>query len=547
MPRIPTFQPTRLDAAQQAVYDAILSRRHALSGQPKLTDSQDGLGGPFNAFLLQPALGMALQELGAVIRFESGLETRAREVAILAVAAHLSSSFERQVHEPIAEAAGLSKAQIHGLRSGDHRLLNPDDALVADAARRLVAKEDLADAEFAQLRATIGDVGIFELTSLAGYYRLLALQMRVFRVSGSDDEVAASSPSEDLIKRREAQRRSMTVTRMLDYGMDHWDASHLDAAPAWEPWHVVATRLADAQLARAEEAKSRQERQTAVACYRRAAAALCFAQMEFNGDTPTKIALYERMTMAYESAANLDSRLYFRRIAIPHSIATCAAWFVTERDRTPGPTVIIVGGQSGWGPAYHSLAASLVARGLNALLFEAPGQGLTRMKGGLHLDGNVHLAFSSALDVVEDLTGFKGPAGVWGNSLGGLLAARAAVHDPRFAACCVNGAPTDPRPAPFRTAIEQSQALLGVAGAEEVERAFRPLWLDPDVDTMNADLLVIHGGADPLITREQQERFLPMSQHASMRIWDDGEHTIYNHAAERTEFAADWFRSRLLS
>ena len=62
---------------------------------------------------------------------------------------------------------------------------------------------------------------------------------------------------------------------------------------------------------------------------------------------------------------------------------------------------------------------------------------------------------------------------------------------------------------------------------------------------MAAVLLVLHGGADPLITLEQQTVFLELSEHSSLRVWEDGEHTMYNHSTERTELVGDWFRARL--
>jgi len=80
----------------------------------------------------------------------------------------------------------------------------------------------------------------------------------------------------------------MPVTRMLDYGMDYWDATHLINAPVSAPWHEAAALLAEAQRARAEAAPDRGDVETAVACHRRAAAALIFAQMAFNNDTATK-------------------------------------------------------------------------------------------------------------------------------------------------------------------------------------------------------------------------------------------------------------------
>ena len=350
--------------------------------------------------------------------------------------------------------------------------------------------------------------------------------------------------SEDALKARAALHRSMPVTRMLDYGMDHWDAVHLTAAPAEAPWHEVAAGIADAHQARADAAARDGDVETAVAAYRRASAALNFAQMSLP-DGELRRTLYAGLTSLYQSAADLDSDLRVQRMQVPFRGSSCTAWLVRPRTDLPHPVVVIVGGQSGWGPAYHLQAQAFARRGLATVLLEAPGQGETRMSGGLHLDGGVQGVFSATVDVMQDLTGYDGPFGVWGNSFGGLLAARAAVFDERFGACCVNGAAPAPVPLPFRAMREQSYALLGVSSDEEVGEIFRQLWLEPPTHRMSASLLVVHGGKDPLVTQEQQEGFLGLSEDARMLIWEDGEHTIYNHSAERTDVVCDWFRAHL--
>ncbi|MGY2487996.1 serine aminopeptidase domain-containing protein [Cupriavidus sp. CP313] len=59
-------------------------------------------------------------------------------------------------------------------------------------------------------------------------------------------------------------------------------------------------------------------------------------------------------------------------------------------------------------------------------------------------------------------------------------------------------------------------------------------------------VIVLHGGADPLVKLEDQQPFLDaaLTDDVTLRIWPDGEHTIYNHAAERTALVADWFADR---
>ena len=65
-PRIPKLEPAALGDEQRTLYDAIAGGRRAQGPQLfRLTDADGRLEGPFNAFLLQPRLGSALQALGA--------------------------------------------------------------------------------------------------------------------------------------------------------------------------------------------------------------------------------------------------------------------------------------------------------------------------------------------------------------------------------------------------------------------------------------------------------------------------------------------------
>jgi len=77
--RLPRFEPPALDAEQRSLYDAIAGGRRAQGPQLfRLADAAGRLEGPFNAFLLQPRLGSALQALGASVRYDTGLDDRCR-------------------------------------------------------------------------------------------------------------------------------------------------------------------------------------------------------------------------------------------------------------------------------------------------------------------------------------------------------------------------------------------------------------------------------------------------------------------------------------
>jgi alpha-beta hydrolase superfamily lysophospholipase len=94
--------------------------------------------------------------------------------------------------------------------------------------------------------------------------------------------------------------------------------------------------------------------------------------------------------------------------------------------------VIVLGGQSGWGATYLPIADALAQRGMATLLAEGPGQGETRLKYGIYLDGDVASAFSRFVDHIHTDERLGDAAGIWGNSFGGLFAARAVAYDHRL-------------------------------------------------------------------------------------------------------------------
>ncbi|MFW6772921.1 carboxymuconolactone decarboxylase family protein [Nocardioides sp. CPCC 205120] len=185
--RIRKLVPTEMDPSQKALYDAIVGGpRSSQAALTRVVDDDGALEGPFNAFLQSPPLGHALQAVGASLRYGSGLPDRLREVAILVVAACRDADFERFAHEPVARSLGLGEAELACIRTGDYEGLEVREALVARAVREMVEDGDLADVTFDELRGAVGTAQLFELTTVVGYYSLLALQLRVFRVATPD-------------------------------------------------------------------------------------------------------------------------------------------------------------------------------------------------------------------------------------------------------------------------------------------------------------------------------------------------------------------------
>lgn len=183
MSRLQPLPPSQLRPEARRLYDAITQGPRASGPQHfALTREDGGLSGPFNAFLLNPGLGHALQTLGAALRYEGTLSPRSREIAILLVAAAWDSAFERQAHEAVGRAGGLEEDEIDALRTGIVPALS--DAHEAACARLALAmtQGDVTDDQWREDAELVGASTVFELTTIVGYYSTLALQLRVFRV-----------------------------------------------------------------------------------------------------------------------------------------------------------------------------------------------------------------------------------------------------------------------------------------------------------------------------------------------------------------------------
>ncbi|HEY8481528.1 MAG TPA: carboxymuconolactone decarboxylase family protein [Spirillospora sp.] len=197
--RLPLLPPGSLSREQRIVYEALTGGPRGDDGLPPfMTDEEGRLLGPFNAMLYSPSVGLPLQELGAALRFRTAFTAREREIATLVVAAHTRSDYEWYAHELLARRAGLTDDEIDALRQG--RAPVPADVrerIVYEATRQLLEEDDLGDAVFIEAAATLGRAAVVELVTLVGYYRALALQLRVFRVGVPEGEAPPEWPPAD--------------------------------------------------------------------------------------------------------------------------------------------------------------------------------------------------------------------------------------------------------------------------------------------------------------------------------------------------------------
>ena len=176
--RLPPLRRPDLDGTRASLWDSI-----ATSRGPELVGEDGALRGPFNAWVHAPTLGSRLLALGTVLRFESSIERRLLELAIITVGAHWKAEFEWWAHSRMAREAGLAPAVIEAVRRGELPSFADDSERIVHAvAAELVRTGTVSDATHKEAETLLGPAGLVELVSLCGYYTLVCFTLNAFAV-----------------------------------------------------------------------------------------------------------------------------------------------------------------------------------------------------------------------------------------------------------------------------------------------------------------------------------------------------------------------------
>ena len=171
MSRLPLLvEREGLSDTQLAVFDWIVESRGTMIR-------------PYEVMLHVPEMARPAAELGHQIRYEGALSDHDRELAILVTATAHSCPFEWDTHVGLARSAGVADATIDALRDGDRTVGSPDDVIVG-FVREMCAMARVSDTAYAAASERLGTAGVVELTTLVGYYTMLAFIINVAESQG---------------------------------------------------------------------------------------------------------------------------------------------------------------------------------------------------------------------------------------------------------------------------------------------------------------------------------------------------------------------------
>ena len=184
MSRLTPISKQECTPEQSKVIEAVTGgKRSTQHGGKDFLAADGAMRGPFNAMVHSPTLGLVLQRLGEILRYEGALEDDAREIAILVVAAHWQARYEWWAHARIAREAGISDEVLDALaRKQAPRPGTPLLKAVHSYASELVHDHRVSDATYAEASQALGESALVELTIVLGYYTTISMILNAFAV-----------------------------------------------------------------------------------------------------------------------------------------------------------------------------------------------------------------------------------------------------------------------------------------------------------------------------------------------------------------------------
>ena len=143
--------------------------------------------GPGSAMINSPEMRRRANYLVNYLRDESSLNKKHQELAMILTARNMDCQFIWHAHAARARQQGISDEFVDNLRDRQPLPQLPaDEQAVVNYATELFANHRVSDATFQAAIDQFGALGLTELTTLFGYYSLLALNANSFDIDVPD-------------------------------------------------------------------------------------------------------------------------------------------------------------------------------------------------------------------------------------------------------------------------------------------------------------------------------------------------------------------------
>ncbi len=184
MARIPVATRESVPANQRGAFDQLVAQR----GGPIER-------GPVSVLINSPEMAKRAGELSSYLRQESILSIKIQELAMLVTARERDCQFIWNAHAASGRSAGLSDALVDALRDKrDLPQVAEDETAVVNYGREFFRTNQVSEATFQAAIQQFGIQGLTELTTLMGYYALLAFNANAFAIDLPADRTETALP-----------------------------------------------------------------------------------------------------------------------------------------------------------------------------------------------------------------------------------------------------------------------------------------------------------------------------------------------------------------
>jgi 4-carboxymuconolactone decarboxylase len=166
--RLPSVPPSNYSVEQKQAADEFAAARKV------------PVFGPFEPLMYSPQLMTRARAMGDYLRYQSAIGSTLSELVILVTAREWTQDYEWNVHYPIALKAGI-KAEVADAIADGRRPegMSDDEEIVYEFTTELHRNKRVSDRTFARAEKRFGKQGVVDLTGIAGYYTLLAMELNM--------------------------------------------------------------------------------------------------------------------------------------------------------------------------------------------------------------------------------------------------------------------------------------------------------------------------------------------------------------------------------
>lgn len=273
-----------------------------------------------------------------------------------------------------------------------------------------------------------------------------------------------------------------------------------------------------------------------------------FAKFLFVHDVPQMRAAHEK-AVACRNLALPYLTPPAERVAIPFEGKTLYGILRKPVGMARPPVMVMACGLDSCKEETAAYEEPYLARGVATLVFDGPGQG--EAEYDMPIRGNYETAVTAVIDYSEtrdDLDASR--IGLWGVSLGGYYAPRAAAFERRIKACIALSGPFDFLEAwdslPDLTR-EAFRARSHCATADDAKRNAATLTLAGVAGRIACPLFIVAGKQDRVVPWQHAERLAhAVKGPVELVMVEDGSHVVNNRTYRWRLQSADWMAERLV-